>query len=162
MHHTYVKRVQAEEFRTERESVKSNTNKVVVQVDFAENYTTKLQNEIQSAYWACNQVTLFTVCVWEKGGVHSLVFVSDYLSHDKCAVNYFLQQILNWLDGNVGKFNEYVFFSDGAASQFKQRYLLCALTFLERNISWNFFASSHGKGPVDGVGGITKRTVKKK
>ena len=27
------------------------------------------------------------------------------------------------------------------------------------NISWNFFATSHGKGAVDGVGGVLKRTA---
>ena len=26
-------------------------------------------------------------------------------------------------------------------------------------LRWNYFASSHGKGPVDGVGGIIKRYV---
>jgi hypothetical protein len=26
-------------------------------------------------------------------------------------------------------------------------------------ISWNFFAASHGKGPVDGLGGLAKRTA---
>ena len=27
------------------------------------------------------------------------------------------------------------------------------------NIHWNFFATSHGKGPVDGIGGAVKRYV---
>ena len=27
------------------------------------------------------------------------------------------------------------------------------------NIRWNFFATSHGKGAVDGVGGVLKRRV---
>lgn len=38
------------------------------------------------------------------------------------------------------------------------------LPFLKRKfelaeISWNFFASSHGKGSVDGIGGSVKRMV---
>ena len=28
-----------------------------------------------------------------------------------------------------------------------------------QHIVWNFFATSHGKGPVDGIGGCTKRSV---
>lgn len=28
-----------------------------------------------------------------------------------------------------------------------------------RNIIWNYFATSHGKGPVDGIGGSLKRQV---
>ena len=61
--HTYVKRVQASAFMQE-----------VIEVDFAENYTLKTQNEIQMAYyWAYDSVILFTVCAWEKHGTHSLI-----------------------------------------------------------------------------------------
>lgn len=56
------------------------------------------------------------------------------------------------------------FFSDGAASQFKQKYLFVNLTFIKEtysldDVSWHFFATSHGKGAVDGVGGTIKRLV---
>ena len=61
------KGLQADGFAAQRESVKDDTTKVVIQVDFAENFTTKTQIEIQSAYWAYNQVTLFTACAWEQG-----------------------------------------------------------------------------------------------
>ena len=41
-------------------------------------------------------------------------------------------------------------FSDGSASQFKQRYLFKNLSYLaddfDVELSWNFFASHHGKG----------------
>ena len=30
---------------------------------------------------------------------------------------------------------------------------------MNRDITWNFFATSHGKGPVDGIGGMDKRVV---
>ena len=106
--------------------------------------------------------------------VHSMVIVSDYLHHDKYAVNKFLKTIFQWLDSEIKRktifqwleseikrFKEIVMFSDGAASQFKQRFLLCSLTLMERPIIWNFFAASHGKGPVDGIGGTAKRVVAK-
>ena len=44
-----------------------------------------------------------------------------------------------------------MFFSDGAALQFKQRFTLCGITQLEKDWSWNFFATGHGKGAVDGM-----------
>ena len=54
-------------------------------------------------------------------------------------------------------------FSDGAASQFKQSYLFSNLHEWENEYSmtliWNFFATSHGKGAVDGIGGTVKRSV---
>ena len=104
LQHTFVKRVQTEAFATEWESVKDDADKVVIQVDFAENFTTKTQNEIQSAYWAYNQATLSTVCAWEPGGAHSMVLVSNYLQHDKYAVNVFLKAVLLCLDSTVHRF----------------------------------------------------------
>ena len=54
-------------------------------------------------------------------------------------------------------------FSDGAASQFKRRYLFSNLYEWQNDYSvqimWNFFATSHGKGAVDGIGGTVKRSV---
>ena len=49
LQHTFVKGVQSEVFATEPESVKDDKDKVVIQVDFAENFTINIQNEIQSA-----------------------------------------------------------------------------------------------------------------
>ena len=43
------KGVQADGFAGQRESVKYDARKVEIQVDFTENFTTKTQNEIQSA-----------------------------------------------------------------------------------------------------------------
>ena len=49
------------------------------------------------------------------------------------------------------------------ASQFKNRYIINHLTTMldtmDIDFSWNYFASSHGKGIVDGVGGTLKRLV---
>ena len=54
-------------------------------------------------------------------------------------------------------------FSDGCAAQFKNRWTLSNVMFVEKdfavNLSWNFFAPGHGKGAVDGVGGTAKRAV---
>ena len=50
---------------------------------------------------------------------------------------------------------------DGAASQFKQKYNLYHMSQMQislgLSISWYFFATSHGKGVVDGLGGTAKR-----
>ena len=85
-----------------------NDGDKVIQVDFADNFTTKTQNEIQSAYWANNQVILFTACAWEHQNKHAMVVVSDYLHHDKYAVNLFLKTILQHLDSTVQRFNKVV------------------------------------------------------
>ena len=50
--------------------------------------------------------------------------------------------------------------SDGPSSQFKNRYIATALPWLQAKtgsqIDWNFFAASHGKDTVDGIGGMIK------
>ena len=60
-------------------------------------------------------------------------------------------------------------FSDGAAQHFKQCYFLTAMTELNAllglpnnhlEISYDLFATSHGKGAVDGIGGTLKRQVR--
>ena len=51
--------------------------------------------------------------------------------------------------------------SDGPSSQFKNQYVAAALPWLQAEtniqVDWNFFATSHGKGAVDGIGGTIKR-----
>jgi len=51
--------------------------------------------------------------------------------------------------------------SDGPSSQFKNKYVANFLRTLCKtvHIQWNFFATSHGKGVVDGIGGTVKRLV---
>ena len=50
--------------------------------------------------------------------------------------------------------------SNGPSSQFKNRFIATAIPWVDEKYSvklcWNFFASSHGKGPVDGIGGAIK------
>jgi len=51
---------------------------------------------------------------------------------------------------------------DQLAQHFKQRYTFHTATLLQLQglqVNWHFFATSHGKGAVDGVGGVVKRAV---
>ena len=109
------------------ETAQTDNEKVVIQVDLAENFTTQIKNAIQSSYWVLKQFTIFTACVWEKDGSHSYVVVSDYLLHGKYAVMTFLALLMYHVENNVKYFENYVFISDGAVSQFKQRFTLCEI-----------------------------------
>lgn len=88
---------------------------------------------------------------------------SDYLSHDKYAVHHFNDLIIRDLQNRMkGKLKVVDFFSDGAAQHFKQRYTFFSATLFHQQdiqVNWHFFATSHGKGAVDGVGGSVKRAV---
>ncbi len=75
-----------------------------------------------------------------------------------CAVQKILCELRKKIDISVVNF-----WTDGAASQFKSRYVLCNMTYLKKQeiqASWHFFATSHGKGAVDGIGGEVKRRAR--
>ncbi|KAG1668796.1 Dipeptidyl peptidase 8 [Nymphon striatum] len=132
----------------------------LIQIDFSENYTCISQDEIQSAHWKQAQISLFTAALWYLGSLHSLVLVSDNITHSKDTVIPYIDRLLEELPKTVRKVS---LWSDGPASQFKNRYILASLKPLQDKynitIRWNFFATSHGKGPVDGIGGSVKRFV---
>ena len=85
--HVCIKRNQSKAFE-ESKVVASNPEVAVVQLDFSENYTAEYQDEIQSAHWHQQQISMFTVVVWSAGTVQSFVIVSDNLVHDKLQVAY--------------------------------------------------------------------------
>ena len=60
--HVYIKREQAKYFESKIENLQED--EAVVQVDFSENYTCKHQDEIQTAHWSQEQVTIFPVAIW--------------------------------------------------------------------------------------------------
>ena len=91
--------------------------RIVIQVDFVENFTTKMNCLGESVYWAYNQVTLCTACVWKHGGPHSIVIVSDYLQYGKYAANVFLKKFCNISIQPSTSFRKLsLVFSDGATS----------------------------------------------
>ena len=82
------------------EDVKNSVapNEAILQVDFAENYNIIPQDEIQSAHWSHQQITLFTSCARLHGNViRSFIIISDELIHDKFAVWTFLKSVVGTL-----------------------------------------------------------------
>lgn len=58
MAHTFIKEEQHEFFNTIKKSDKDNC--ILMQIDFAQNFTIAYQDEIQSAHWAKKQIAIFT------------------------------------------------------------------------------------------------------
>ncbi|CAF1352818.1 unnamed protein product, partial [Didymodactylos carnosus] len=104
-----------------------------------------------------------TAYVWSKSQGFSFTLPSNDVSHDKFVVNSAIEIILNELKTHVPNLKQIDFFSDGAVSQFKQRFMFHNLIQIAHEykiaLSWNFFATSHGKGVVDGLCGTVKRLV---
>ena len=120
-----------------------------------------------AAHWSKEMVTLFTAVVYYRAddgelNHQSYVVVSDELSYDKASVYAFNKAILERVK-EVTPVRVVHYWSDGAGSQFKNRYNLSSLLYHEEHFNckatWSFFETAHGKGPVDGVGGEVKRAV---
>ena len=110
-----------------------SVGEITVQINFAENCAVKEQDEIQSARWSNKQITVFTGLVWflndDTVERRSFVLVTDYLGYVKYAVHVFLNIILENIRAETSFHTVHVF-SDGAASQFKQKYNFVNLTYL--------------------------------
>ena len=108
----------------------------------------------------------FEKCLHTWINIHvkeSFAFISDYLNHTKDVAYTFMSKLFNYLLKTYSSIKLINVFSDGTSSQFKQRYLFSNLHEWEKefsiNLIWNFFATSHSKGAVDGIGGTIKRSV---
>lgn len=87
------------------------------------------------------------------------------MRHTYEAVYQFQLELFQFLKDRFGEQNikKIFFFSDGAASQYKNKknlYQMCQFSATQKfSVEWHFFATSHGKGPCDGIGGSFKRNA---
>ncbi|CAF4451713.1 unnamed protein product, partial [Rotaria magnacalcarata] len=159
--HVFIKRQQASYFEQMKPS--KNDETVCLQVDFSEDFRMDIQDAIQGSYYSKKSVSLFTSHVWCSSQGFSFVYVLDNCTHDKYCISTILNQLFDEIKKNSKICKTFMFFSDGAAQQFKQRFLfrnLCRLADLFKiELYWHYFATSHGKGMVDGLGATVKRLV---
>ena len=141
---------------------KIDSELAVLQIDFAENFSTLWQDEVQSAHWNKKQITAFTSVTWQQDSCTTAVIISDELTHSRNSI-IMIKLLTSILDKNIKKLH---IWSDGPSSQFKNRFIAASISWLQKRhtlkIYWNYFATSHGKGPVDGIGGTIKRMAAQK
>ena len=140
-------------------------------MDFAENYSLVCQDAVQGFHWDTSQVTLHPVVVYYRYSVasgesmccKSYCIVSDDREHNAIAVHKFIQVVISHLKCLLPDLKHIHYFSDGAASQYKNHKKFTNLSHHNVDYAitaeWNFFATSHSKSPCDGIGGTVKRLV---
>ena len=94
----------------------------------------------------------------------SIVVISDNLNPTKHGELYItVQFIFRHRKANISTTETIDVFSNGATSQFKQRFIFSHLRLWQMKLyiqlTRSFFVTSHGKGVVDGIGGTVKITV---
>ena len=142
----------------------------VIQVlDFAENFTIVHKDEVSSAHWNHDQVTVHpTVCYYKCGHCNeatvteSLVFISDDVVHDHHSVHHFTMLANHHLKHTRAlTITQQIQWSDGAASQYKSKGPFCDVSHALDDYAFPlercFFGSRHGKGPSDGESAVVKR-----
>ncbi|KAJ8309778.1 LOW QUALITY PROTEIN: hypothetical protein KUTeg_011643 [Tegillarca granosa] len=146
---------------------------VILNIDFAENYSNKSQHEVQSAHWGHSQVTIHPIlCFYHCKTEHcsqicqdALIFVSDDVHYDAHAVAKFVKQANNHLQTERGiQTNKEIQFSDGCSAQYKSKTPFTDISFAYDDyrfpIQRPFYGSRHGKGPSDGAGAVVKAATR--
>ena len=103
------------------------------------------------------------VVIYFKDGVlhHiSLCIISDDLEHDTCFVHELLRIVMLYIKENLPQIKSVDYFIDGCAGQLKNYKAFLNLCHQKPDFDidaiWEFFATSHGKSPCNGIGGKCK------
>lgn len=138
---------------------------VLVTLDFAENYSFVVQEAAQAFHWNNDQATLCPMVIYYRENDEckhcSFVVISDCRHHDTYTVHVFQTELVRFLKDKFVNVKKMFYFSDGAPQHFKNKSAFVNLFhhYDDFNIAaeWHYFATSHGKGPCDGLGGAVKR-----
>jgi hypothetical protein len=84
------------------------------------------------------------------------------MTHDTIAVHAFLRPVFSYLKEINSVLKIIIYWSDGAASQYKNKKNFANLCCHEFRLSseWHFFVSCHEKSACDGIGGTLKRLAR--
>lgn len=140
-------------------------NHCIVQLDYAENWNCSYLQEITSAYYSKDQITVHPMVTKQREHdelvVTSYAGVSNVTAHSFPTTFVFITELVAKLKSRNPDINTIHFVSDSPSSQYRNRYVCQMLLRFEHDFKiravWNWLESGHGKGPCDGVGGSMKR-----
>ncbi len=161
--HHFIAKQQAAYLKRMKQQLKEN--EMIVLLDFAQNYSFIVQDAIQGHHWNNSMATVHPYALYylNNGKLEnqSSCIISDCLDHNVYTVYRFNKELIEYIKRQHPAVNRILYWSDGAASQYKNFKNMCNLGhhLSDYNIDaeWHFFATSHGKSPCDGIGGTVKR-----
>lgn len=154
-------------------------------IDFVENYSFKHQDEIQEQHWYNFQLSILVHITyqlnptWNLLDPNSLRLITEYhyyIFDDRRHNNLFVQHAFNLHWGHWttnGQFSKmHYMWNHGYANQFKGarswfhvaryfRFTICPELPFGCMMWWNYWGTSHGKGPHDGACACLKQAIKK-
>ena len=123
-----------------------------------------IQDEIQSFHWSNISIVLHPMFInYKQDGKlqhFNYCFITPYLKHDVNAIYTFQKKVIKDLKGRLPQLRKIHFFSDGCGEQYKNKYNFLNICHHEKDFQiqyeWNFYATSRGRNPCDGISGTLK------
>lgn len=161
--HVQRLRAQFQQLKVNKETLKEHH--MIVQMDFAENFSCRSLDEVQTAYWNQSSVTLHPVVAYFKSDGElkhkSMVIISDEMAHSASTVYAFIDAIIPELKKIDPELLKLHYWTDSPSSQYRNRFIFNILSKHEAlygcAAQWNYFEAGHGKSACHGLGGTTKR-----
>ena len=180
--HWFVYRVQHGSYQRMWKEETMVPGMLYIILDFAMNYSHEHLRETATEFFAKNQTTLLpaVVRILAPTGVdgkfelqqHSRVYLSEDRRHSNNFVQKVMDDLLTHFKGIMEEqaagveecmMQRLCVWSDGCGGQFKNKWQMNKLVKLVGDVRFglvgcehHFFASCHGQGPCDGLGGWTK------
>lgn len=148
-----------------------NENENFCRIDFSENVVCKYFKEVHGMHFGASkvQLSLHTGVKYSRDQdlkTQSFATVSKELEHGAPAIWAHMEPILSKINPEIHTLH---IASDGPTAQYRNKHNFYLLTKLLptmcpyiKSCTWNFTEAGHGKGPMDGVGGVLKRTADNK
>ena len=160
--HMFIHDMQTKQFYAVKENL--SPGEVLAVGDFSENYSFVVQDAAQGVHWSNSSCTLHPwICYYKEDDIIqtlSVLFISDCLTHETIAVYAFQKLLINLLKKKTDLV-AIQYFSDGCSKQYKNKKNFLNLAYHQADFGipadWSFSATSHGKGPWDGLAGSAKR-----
>ena len=161
--HSYIAKSQAKYLPDLKDNLKEN--EAIVLGDFAENYQFLIQDEVQGYHWSKKYCLLHPIVIYCKSGTEltekSLCVISEDIDHDVSFIYKVLDATITYLKTELALDIQHIhYFSDGCVGQYKNCKHFINLchhkTDFGISCTWNFFLTSYGKSPCDGISGTVK------
>lgn len=133
-------------------------NKILILLDFAQNYSFIVQYAVLGYHWNNSQATTHPIVIHylkEQMKCKCYCIISDYLKHDTNSVHAFIIDVLQNIKRDVTGLTKCIYFSDGVGTQYKN---YKNINFCHHpldygvNAEYHFYRTSHGKSPCDVIG----------
>lgn len=136
--HDFIATKQSEYLKNLKNDLKDD--EVIALLDFFENLSFDIQNQVQSYYYSKSQCTIHPICLYYKEGNEvqskSLIFIAESLQHNVNAVYLFQTKLVEYLRRARSNTKKIIFFSDGAASQYKNKKKFLNVCMFEKDFKF--------------------------